>query len=284
MANSADTPVFRFAPSPNGKLHLGHALSALLCHDRARAMGGRFLIRFEDIDTVRCSRDLAEAMLEDLAWLGLTWDAEPEFQSDHFQGYRAAAERLRADGLLYPCTCSRGEIARAIADDPAWPRDPDGAPLYPGTHRPRDDEPPMLPLSGQIAWRLDMARALRHAGQAANVTWFEDGQTVTGDPAVWGDAVLIRKDTPASYHLACVLDDARQGVTHVVRGEDLKPATSLHGLLQICLDLPAPAYHHHRLVLDKTGRKLSKSDGDTSLADLRRTGATPSDIRKSLGL
>ncbi len=278
-------PVFRFAPSPNGALHLGHAYSAILCHDRARALGGRFLIRFEDIDTARCTYQHAEAILEDLAWLGLSWDEAPLFQSDRFALYKAHADKLSARGLVYPCPCSRGDIARAVSGRADWPRDPDGAILYPGTHRPHGNLPTSSWTDGSpTALRLHMARALAVVGGRKPLSWDEGGRTVTADAAVWGDTVLVRKETPASYHLAAVVDDALQGVTHVVRGHDLYPATALHRLLQELFGFAAPRYWHHALILDAAGRKLSKSDRDTSLRALRETGWGPGDVRRRIGL
>jgi len=283
-------PVFRFAPSPNGYLHLGHAFSALLNADMARAAGGRLLLRIEDIDATRCRPDYERAIYEDLAWLGLAWERPVRRQSDHLDAYRAALSRLHARGLVYPSYETRGEIARLVAEREAagggpgsWPRDPDGAPLY-----------PLPPRSGgrkggePAAWRLDMARALAEAGA---LSWREEGAgldgeagTIPADPARWGDVVLARKETPTSYHLSVVLDDALQGVTHVVRGCDLFHATALHRLLQALLGLPAPVYRHHRLVLGPDGRKLSKSAGAPALRRLRADGAGPGDIRRLVGL
>lgn len=288
-------PIFRFAPSPNGKLHLGHAYSAILCHDMARASDGMFLIRFEDIDQERCTPALADAMLEDLRWLGLSWDANPTFQSTRFPSYRAAADRLAATGLVYPSFSSRGQINAAIAARPGWPRDPDGSPLYPGLDRGLpQDETERRRLGGETAaLRLDMRKALDALGgeRVRTLAWTETGSGpsgetggITADPAIWGDAVLLRKDTPASYHLAVVVDDVADGITHVVRGRDLFHATALHRLLQALLGLPAPVYHHHDLVLDEDGRKLSKSDGDTALSALRENGWTPQDVRRRIGL
>jgi glutamyl-Q tRNA(Asp) synthetase len=287
----ASAPVFRFAPSPNGELHLGHALSALIGFERARAAGGRFLLRIEDIDVARTRPEFITAIFEDLAWLGLTWEEPVLMQSERMAAYRAAAGRLEAMGLLYPCFATRAEIeAAAVAE----PRDPDGAPLYPGLYRdahPQDMAP--RKASGEpFALRIDMRRALAMAHaklDGAALTFSEladDGspQIVAADPARWGDAVLVRKDTPTSYHLAVVVDDAWQAVTHVTRGRDLFAATDLHRLLQVLLDLPEPVYQHHRLVTDVGGRKLAKSARDTSLKALRRQGATPADVRRLVGL
>jgi glutamyl-Q tRNA(Asp) synthetase len=284
-------PVFRFAPSPNGHLHLGHALSALSNFDLARAAGGRFLLRIEDIDAARCRPDYEQAIYDDLAWLGITWEEPVRRQSAHFDDYRAALARLDALGLVYPSFESRGEIARLVAEREThapWPRDPDGAPLYPG------DALSLAPAERRrrmetgvpYALRLDMAAAIARTGA---LTWSETGTdsrpgSVTAAPQMWGDVVLARKDMPTSYHLAVVVDDARQGVTHVVRGRDLFWSTSVHRVLQALLGLPAPNYHHHRLILDAEGKKLSKSTRATALRALRESGATAADIRRMVGL
>lgn len=286
-------PVFRFAPSPNGYLHLGHALSALLNADMARNADGRLLLRIEDIDTSRCRPEYETAIYEDLAWLGLKWEQPVRRQSEHFDAYRAALARLDAMGLIYPSFESRAEIAALVAEREKispWPRDPDGAPLYPGDAKAlAPAERARLIASGApYALRLDMAAATARAGA---LTWLETGVgpggetgMVATDPSAWGDVLLSRKDAPGSYHLAAVVDDAAQGVTDVVRGRDLFHATSVHRLLQSLLDLPAPRYHHHRLILDAEGRKLSKSTQATALRERRARGATPSDIRKAVGL
>lgn len=283
-------PVFRFAPSPNGALHLGHALSALENAALAKRTGGRFLIRIEDIDTVRCPRHLAAAALEDLAWLGLTWGQPVRYQSEHFPDYQAAAAKLDAMGLLYPCFATRSEIAAAGVGGEV---DPDGAPLYPGLWRHASpasiDE--RLVRGEPFALRLDMAKAMA-ALQARGVTQLtfqamDDLGCIAilpAQPQRWGDAVLVRKDTPTSYHLSVVVDDAIQGTTHVVRGLDLLASTDLHRLLQVLLDLPEPIYRHHRLVTDDGGRKLAKSARDVSLGELREQGWTPADVGKVLGI
>jgi glutamyl-Q tRNA(Asp) synthetase len=284
-------PVFRFAPSPNGYLHLGHALSALLNFEMARAAGGRLLLRIEDIDAARCRPQYEQAIYEDLAWLGISWEEPVRRQSTHFDDYRAALAELDRLGLIYPSFESRGEIGALVAAREAhapWPRDPDGAPLYPGTARalsPAERRRRMA--SGKpYAVRLDMSAAIARAGP---LTWDETGEgdlcgAVAAAPQMWGDVVLARKETPTSYHLSVVVDDARQGVTHVVRGQDLFWATSVHRLLQALLGLPAPSYHHHRLVLDADGQKLSKSTRATGLRSLREGGASPTDIRRMIGL
>jgi glutamyl-Q tRNA(Asp) synthetase len=285
------TPVFRFAPSPNGFLHLGHAYSALLNADLARASGGRFLLRIEDIDATRCRSEYESAIYEDLAWLGLAWEQPVRRQSEHFDAYRSAIERLDRQGLVYASFESRAEIARLVRErerSGPWPGDPDGAPLYPGRARalPDAERERRMRAGEPFALRLDMAAALARVGP---LTWQEkraDGrsETVVADPSVWGDVVLARKETPTSYHVSVVIDDAAQGVTDVVRGQDLLAATSVHRLLQVLLGLPEPVYGHHRLVLDADGHKLSKSTQATALRELRARGATPLDIRRRVGL
>lgn len=283
-------PVFRFAPSPNGRLHLGHAYSALENARLAARFGGRLLLRIEDIDTTRCRPDLVAALVDDLAWLGLPFEPDPLRQSARFPVYEAAAAGLRARGLLYPCACSRTEIAAAVAAREAetgrpWPRDPDGAPLYPGTCRDRDPDSVLAAArrTGRpVAWRLDRTRALAAApGPHAYRRFDDDGATesVAADPARWGDVVLVRKETPTSYHLAVVVDDAAQEITHVVRGQDLEAATDLHVLLQRLLGLPTPLYRHHGLLRDAAGSKLAKSLGARPLADLRAEGWTAQEVR-----
>ena len=288
--------VFRFAPSPNGYLHLGHALSALMNFALARTAGGRFLLRIEDIDQARCRSEFETAIYEDLAWLGITWDGPVRRQSQHLDDYRAALARLAADALVYPSFESRAEIAALTSAAPATrPRDPDGTPLYPGTAAAlsRSEQIRRVAAGEPHALRLDMAAAIGRAGAlaASPLTWVEtgsgpDGETgmVAAAPARWGDVVLGRKEAPTSYHLSVVIDDARQGVTHVVRGRDLFWSTSVHRLLQALLGLPAPVYQHHRLVLGADGRKLSKSTQATALRTLRRDGVTAADIRRMVGL
>ncbi len=281
-------PVFRFAPSPNGYLHLGHALSALLNVEAVRAAGGRMLLRIEDIDVTRCRPAYEAAIYEELAWLGIQWEQPVRRQSEHFADYSAALQRLEAMGLVYPSFESRAEIAAQVAAREPWPRDPDGAPLYPGSAKSMgpDERAQRMAAGVPYALRLDMEKAL--ARVTGNLVWSESGDCATGeiaaDPAAWGDVVLARKDTPASYHLAVVVDDALQGITNVVRGLDLFHATSVHRLLQALLGLPAPRYRHHRLILDADGRKLSKSTAATALRELRAQGLTPSDIRRRVGL
>ena len=277
------TPVFRFAPSPNGRLHLGHAFSALIDHALARRLGGRFLLRLEDIDTTRCRPEYEAGILEDLAWLGVDWDAPPRRQSEHFADYRAALDRLSARGLLRPSFATRAEIRAHVAAVEAgggpWPRDPDGAPLPPPETGTRSGEP--------VAQRLDMAAALAATGP---LSWREAGRGPAGehglvpaDAAAWGDPVLARKEVPTSYHLAVVVDDALQGVTHVVRGRDLFAATAVHRVLQVLLGLAEPVWFHHDLVTDADGRKLSKSAADTALASLRAEGWSAAAVRARIG-
>ncbi len=283
-------PVLRFAPSPNGELHLGHAYSALFTHQMARRLGGRFLLRIEDIDRQRCRPEYEAQIFEDLAWLGLTWEMPVRRQSEHFADYRAALDRLYALGVVYPCFATRREIAAAAGGK----FDPDGAPLYSGLWRdaPRNEVERRQANGEPYALRLNCARAIEIArGYANPLAWasfeFVDDELRTSQvkamPERWGDAVLARKDTPASYHLSVVVDDALQGVTHVTRGADLLTATDLHALLQTLLDLPALFYAHHPLItLD--GRKLAKSAFDKSLRSLREEGATSADIRAMIVL
>jgi glutamyl-Q tRNA(Asp) synthetase len=286
-------PVFRFAPSPNGFLHLGHAYSALLNFDLAHRAGGRFLLRIEDIDTTRCRPEFEAAIHEDLGWLGVSWETPVRRQSEHFAGYREAVEKLAARGLIYPSFESRAEIARLVAERETagpWPRDPDGAPLYPGAAKllSAQGRARLIEQGAPYALRLDMAAA---CARAKSLTWTELGEGPGGERGAvaarleaWGDVILARKETPTSYHLSVVIDDALQGVTEVVRGQDLFWSTSVHRLLQDLLGIPQPAYRHHRLVLDSDGQKLSKSTGSTSLRSLRAQGATPADIRRLVGL
>jgi glutamyl-Q tRNA(Asp) synthetase len=286
-------PVFRFAPSPNGHLHLGHAFSALLNFGLAGQTGGRFLLRIEDIDTTRCRPEFETAIYEDLAWLGLAWEEPARRQSDHLAAYREALDHLAAQGLVYSSFESRAEIARLVAEreaDGHWPRDPDGAPHYPGSARllSAGERAELLESDTPYALRLDMAAACALAG---DLGWIELGEgpdgetgTVAARPQAWGDVILARKETPTSYHLSVVVDDALQGVSEVVRGQDLFWSTSVHRLLQRLLGLPQPVYRHHRLLLDDSGRKLSKSTAATGLRELRTGGQTPADIRRLVGL
>ncbi|HVV39895.1 MAG TPA: tRNA glutamyl-Q(34) synthetase GluQRS [Nitrobacter sp.] len=286
-------PVFRFAPSPNGFLHLGHAYSALLNAEAARRSGGRLLLRIEDIDATRCRPHYEDAIYEDLAWLGIVWETPVRRQSEHLADYRAALDRLDAMGLLYPSFESRAEIARLVAAREAggpWPRDPDGAPLYPGDAKSlgADERAQRLRSGAPYALRLDMAAACRRAGE---LRWTEDGSGPGGEtgeviahPAEWGDVILARKETPTSYHLSVAIDDALQGVTHVIRGQDLFRSTGVHRLLQNLLGLPEPVYRHHGLIRDAAGAKLSKSAAATGLRELRAAGVTPAEVRRRVGL
>uniref|UniRef100_E6VG14 Glutamyl/glutaminyl-tRNA synthetase, class Ic, catalytic domain n=1 Tax=Rhodopseudomonas palustris (strain DX-1) TaxID=652103 RepID=E6VG14_RHOPX len=286
-------PVFRFAPSPNGYLHLGHAYSALLNADLARASGGKLLLRIEDIDRTRCRPAFEQAIYEDLSWLGLAWDGEVRRQSDHLALYHGAVERLSALGLIYPAFESRAEIARLVAVKETaapWPRDPDGAPLYPGLGKQLSatKRADLIAAGVPYALRLDMTAAIALAGE---LSWQElgsgpDGETgsIAARPEAWGDVIIARKETPTSYHLSVVIDDALQGITEVVRGADLFWSTSVHRLLQHLLGLPAPVYRHHALLRDAEGRKLSKSTGSTGLRELRAAEVSPADIRTMVGL
>ncbi|MFM5907155.1 MAG: tRNA glutamyl-Q(34) synthetase GluQRS [Novosphingobium sp.] len=259
----------RFAPSPNGSLHLGHAYAAIVAHDLARARGGHFLVRVEDIDGARSRPELAEEHLADLAWLGLAWDGPVIRQSQRLPSYAEAAERLMAMGLLYPCTCTRKAVAEA-----AKSRGPDG-PIYPGTCRGRH-----AALGDDVAWRLDVAQAI---GLAGPLVWTDQlAGPQRAAPGIFGDVVLLRRDAPASYHLAATLDDAADGITLVTRGRDLFAATHIHRLLQALLGLPVPVWHHHDLLVEADGRKLAKRRGSPSLADLRRAGEDGTAIAAAL--
>ena len=274
--------VTRFAPSPTGLLHLGHVHSALTGWRRAREAGGRFLLRIEDIDPGRCRPKFAAAIEEDLGWLGLDWDGEVRVQSRHLPEYQAALDRLAGRGLLYPCFCTRADIAREVAASASAPHGPDG-PLYPGTCRRLSvDERQARLTAGELhALRLDMARAL---AQVPPLDFEEEGQgRLACHPTRFGDVVLARKDAPASYHLCVTHDDALQGVTLVTRGEDLKPATDLHRLLQTLMGWPEPAYAHHALLTDSTGRRLAKRDRAATLRDLRDAGRSPAEVRALAG-
>jgi glutamyl-Q tRNA(Asp) synthetase len=285
--------ILRFAPSPNGYLHLGHAYSALLNHDMARELGGRFLLRIEDIDAERCRPDYEAAIYEDLRWLGVTWEEPVRRQSEHFDDYDAAIAKLEAQGLVYPSFESRSELAALVAEldrHGPWPRDPDGVPIYPGRARklPAAERERRRQSGEPFALRLAMDAAVSRTGP---LSWTETGagllgQTgrITAAPQMWGDVVLARKDSPTSYHVSAVVDDALQGVTDVVRGQDLFWSTSIHRLLQALLGLPEPAYHHHKLILGEDGKKLSKSTAATGLRELRAAGSSLRDIRRMIGL
>ncbi|MBI1621466.1 tRNA glutamyl-Q(34) synthetase GluQRS [Aquamicrobium zhengzhouense] len=288
-------PVFRFAPSPNGELHLGHAYSALLNDRMAKEADGRLLLRIEDIDVTRCTRDFEQAIYRDLNWLEVGWEEPVRHQSEHFEDYAGALESLADAGLVYPSFMSRGEVRAIITEAEEagrdWPRDPDGVPLFPSTERNLSDRERKRRIADgePFAWRINVDEAMRHAGQT--LFWIEGGAGPKGEtgeipatPRAWGDVVIARKEVPTSYHLSVVIDDALQGITHVVRGKDLFQATALQRLLQELLGLNAPVYFHHDLVLGEDGHKLSKSRRDTGLNSLREAGLTPSDIKRMVGL
>jgi glutamyl-Q tRNA(Asp) synthetase len=281
--------VTRFAPSPTGLLHMGHAYAALFAHEAARASGGRFLLRIEDIDTTRARSEFEQAIEQDLAWLGLSWERPVRRQSDHFADYAAALEKLKARALIYPCFCTRKEIASEFAESAMAPQGPDG-PLYPGTCRERSsmEREERIADGESHAWRLDVERARLSVAQS--LMFEESGLGPKGEkgqieahPEIFGDIVVARKEVPTSYHLAVVIDDALQGVTLVTRGNDLFHAAHLHRLLQALLDLPVPRYRHHRLILDASGRRLAKRDHATSLKALRESGWTAARVREELG-
>ena len=286
---------FRFAPSPNGQLHLGHAYSALLNQRLAAAAGGRLLLRIEDIDITRCTPEFEAGVLRDLKWLGLDWEEPVRRQSEHFAQYRTVLDRLIAEELVYPAFMSRSEIRAFIAGSEKrgrdWPRDPDGVPLYPPVDKavPVRERQRRIAENVPFAWRLDMDTAMARASGDLSWTEFTD-ETLSGTrqvearPQEWGDVILARRDIPTSYHLAVVVDDSLQGISHVVRGQDLFSATGVQRLLQDMLGLPQPGYFHHRLIPGPDGRKLSKSFGDTGLAALRQAGVSPDDVRRLVGI
>jgi glutamyl-Q tRNA(Asp) synthetase len=266
--------VTRFAPSPTGYLHLGHAYSALIAWRAAREAGGRFLLRIEDIDTTRCRPEFTAAILEDLAWLGIDWDGDVREQSEYFADYEAALDKLDVLGVLYPCFCSRAEIARASAA-------PQGEEVlrYPGTCRSISTEERVHRIAAgeSFGLRLDVARAL---ARRAPLEWEEDGRgMIAAEPERLGDVVVARKDAPTSYHLAVTVDDALQGVTLVTRGADLFMSTHIHRLLQALLDLPVPRYRHHRLLTDAQGKRFAKRDRALTLRALRDAGRTAAEVR-----
>jgi glutamyl-Q tRNA(Asp) synthetase len=290
-----NTPVFRFAPSPNGELHLGHAYSALLNAKLARQTGGRLLLRIEDIDLTRCTPEFETGIYRDLEWLGIEWERPVRRQSEHFGDYEKALKRLIAEELVYPAFMSRGEIRASIADAEGrgrtWPRDPDGVPLYPAFDKAlsRRERERRMAGGAPFAWRLDMEAANSRMDDALSWTEFSSEELTASEqidarPEQWGDVVVARKEIPTSYHLAVVIDDALQGISHVVRGRDLYAATGVQRLLQELLGLPAPRYFHHRLILGPDGRKLSKSLGDSGIAALRDGGASATDVRRKVGL
>ncbi|MGQ0588004.1 MAG: tRNA glutamyl-Q(34) synthetase GluQRS [Sphingosinicella sp.] len=258
--------VTRFAPSPTGRLHLGHAYSALLAHDFAREAGGAFLLRIEDIDPGRARTEYVDGIIADMLWLGLEWDDEIVYQSERLETYAEALERLKERRLVYPCFCTRADIAASVAA----PHGPDG-PIYPGTCRGLAD----LDLAQPHAWRLDVAKAMAETGP---LYWMDEQTEVQAEPDRFGDVVLARKDAPASYHLAVTVDDAALGVTDVVRGRDLYTCTDIHRLLQALLELPTPLYHHHALLADANGDRLAKRHGAPTIADLRDAGTDPAQL------
>lgn len=273
--------VTRFAPSPTGLLHLGHAFSALTAFDAARAAGGRFLLRIEDIDHGRVRPEFEAAIYDDLAWLGLAWEEPVRRQSEHMADYQAALQSLVDRNLAYRCFRTRKEVAEAIASAPHG----EGGEMFRGEALAEEEEQEKLAAGEPFAWRLSLRKARAALGPSYFTLVFEDETgLVRAEPEQHGDAVLARKDFPASYHLASVCDDALQGVTHVIRGEDLRAAAHLHVLLQKLLDLPTPAYRHHRLILGADGKRLAKRDDAATLRALRDAGKTPADIRALLGL
>jgi glutamyl-Q tRNA(Asp) synthetase len=282
-------PVLRFAPSPNGRLHLGHAYSALLNARFAERLGGRLLLRIEDIDVTRCREEFVAAIAEDLAWLGLEFEQPVRRQSEHFGDYIAAFATLRERSLVYRCFCSRRDLAETVrlaesAAGTSLDRDPDGAPLYPGTCRHRAAG--LVDSAQPHSWRIDMAAALKTVSERLAYRRLEaDGEISLRnvDPSRWGDAVIVRREIPTSYHLSVVVDDALQRITHVVRGQDLEASTDLHVLLQHLLGLPTPIYHHHALIRDEQGDKLAKSRFSETLGELRARGMSAEDVRRMLG-
>ncbi|MEM9974810.1 MAG: tRNA glutamyl-Q(34) synthetase GluQRS [Pseudomonadota bacterium] len=276
--------ITRFAPSPTGPLHLGHAFSAITAHDRARAEGGCFLLRLEDIDQSRARPEWEALIYEDLQWLGLSWETQVLRQSDRLAAYGAALDRLWADGLLFPCSCTRRDIAEALSapqEGVAPAEGPDG-PVYPGTCRP--DAPPAGPRPNDAVLRLNMARAARNVAFREETRGSEIEISRSNLIEKVGDIVLARRGMGTSYHLAVTVDDAAQGITHVIRGEDLFEATQIHVLLQRLLGLPTPEYHHHRLIRDAAGKRLAKRDDARALRAYRAAGATPDALRAELSL
>ena len=281
----------RFAPSPTGFLHLGHAFSAITAFDAAQRAGGRFLLRIEDIDQTRCKPEFETAIIEDLEWLGLHWETPVLRQSERFDAYGDALQRLMDKNVVYRCFKTRKEIAEATAQAPHFGAEGPDGPHYVGAPLAPQKESDLMGTGAAFAWRLSMARA-REAlgGDFASLSFTEDGRGPNGEtgvihatPEIFGDAIVARKDFGTSYHIAAVIDDAHQGVTHVIRGEDLFPATHLHRLLQTLLDLPTPHYQHHRLITDESGKRFAKRDQPVTLRALRESGATAADIRARVG-
>lgn len=276
--------VTRFAPSPTGLLHKGHAYSALMAWHAAQAAGGACLLRIEDIDTTRCRPEYTDAIFEDLAWLGLSWQQPVRIQSEHFKDYATALDQLKSMGVVYPCFCTRKDIQAEIAKSPSAPHGPDG-PIYPGICRGLSEtvRDTRIKAGEAHAWRLDLLAALEHTG--LELTWRDaHAGMVRARPEELGDVVLARKDTPTSYHLSVVVDDALQGVTHIVRGEDLFHATHIHVVLQKLLALPTPEYAHHGLLTDEHGKRFSKRDRALTLRAIRESGVAASDLIEELGL
>jgi glutamyl-Q tRNA(Asp) synthetase len=281
--------VTRFAPSPTGLLHLGHAYSALIAFDAARAGNGRFILRIEDIDQTRCRPEFEQAIYEDLKWLGFVWETPVLRQSDHFNDYDGALQTLIEKNLVYRCFKTRKEVADEIARAPHLTPDGPEGPQYVGAPLDPDEEQSLLGENAPFAWRLSISAAKEYLGSSFDRLSFaeeKDGCTINtkATPEIFGDAIIARKDNGTSYHLASVYDDALQGVTHVIRGQDLYHAAHLHRLLQALLDLPAPVYRHHRLITDDSGKRLAKRDRAATIQALRQSGATPGGIRKRLGV
>jgi len=277
--------VTRFAPSPTGWLHRGHAFSALTAHDAAKRAGGRFLLRIEDIDATRCRPEFEAAVYEDLAWLGLSWETPVRRQSEHMDDYASALGRLRAEGLLYRCFRTRREIAEEIGRAPHGTME-----AFRGGPLPADEEARRLEAGEAFAWRLSLAEAERRLGGFDGLAFMEEGQGPGGEtgliparPALGGDVVLARKDAEVAYHLAVAVDDALQGITHVIRGQDLSEASHVQRLLQALLGLPTPVYRHHRLLTGPDGRRYAKRDRAETLRELRSRGVAPSELRREMG-
>jgi glutamyl-Q tRNA(Asp) synthetase len=282
--------VTRFAPSPTGYLHLGHAFSALTAFGAADAAAGRLLLRIEDIDQGRCRPEFEAAIYEDLAWLGIGWAQPPRRQSEHFDDYDGALRRLIATGMVYRCFKTRKEILDGIARAPHLTAEGPDGPVFTGAPLAAHEEASMLANGAAYAWRLSSGAARRALGPAFDALSFVeerveggDAQTIRATPEIFGDAVMARKDSGTSYHLAAVFDDALQGVTHVIRGEDLRAAAHLHCLLQALLGLPTPIYRHHRLIVDETGKRLAKRDKAATLRGLRESGVSAAEVRRRLG-
>jgi glutamyl-Q tRNA(Asp) synthetase len=276
--------VTRFAPSPTGYLHVGHAYSALFACEAARASGGLFRLRIEDIDTGRCRPEFEQAIYDDLRWLGLLWDGPARRQSDQFDVYAKALAELRRLGVVYPCFCTRKQIRHEVEEAGRAPHGPSGEPLYPGVCRglERAIAEARIARGEPFAWRLDTARALAQTGP---LTWYDHrAGEVPADPGMLGDVVVARKDVPTSYHLAVTVDDHLQGVTLVTRGEDLFHATHVHRLLQALLGLPTPRYYHHNLIADSGGQRMSKRNRAVTLRHLRESGRRPDDVWNLIGL